>query len=147
MQAVATAPTGFYMDVDFAYQMYAGGIYSGGTCGTSLVHARKRMGWSHKGVHRAGMGLVSRGWPTACVTHREMPSAPTNWSPCIHDDSNPPACMFAEMLVGYNVTNPNSRYWIVRNTCECSIMLLVEEGVWVGARRSAMPYDMDGGGG
>ena len=60
MQAVATAPTGFYMDVDFAYQMYAGGIYSGGTCGTSLVHARKRMGWSHKGVHRAGMGLVSQ---------------------------------------------------------------------------------------
>ena len=55
--------------------------------------------------------------------------------------------MFAEMLVGYNVTNPNSRYWIVRNTCECSIMLLVEEGVGVGARRSAMPYDMDGGGG
>ena len=40
MQAVASAPTGFYMDVDFAYQMYAGGIYSGGTCGTSLVHAR-----------------------------------------------------------------------------------------------------------
>ena len=41
VQAVALSPTAYYMDIDDSYQMYAGGIYSGGTCGTNPVHARK----------------------------------------------------------------------------------------------------------
>ena len=40
MQAVQTAPTVVYFDVESSFQSYAGGIYSPSVCGNSINHGK-----------------------------------------------------------------------------------------------------------
>ena len=45
MAAVAVAPTTIYFDVENSFQLYTGGVYTGGDCSASINHAMLAVGY------------------------------------------------------------------------------------------------------